>query len=111
MLKINDKKIYSKDVQGMLEEYKNVVKYVTDEDITNMCEQFITTVDSLINVAHTRDKMSDTKPFMYITFSLVCAMLAEDLEKYSNTLPSNDDLDDIMNIIKSIKHMLEKEED
>ena len=111
MLKINDKKIYSEDVQGMLETYKKLIKDVSNENIVDICEQFITTIDSLINVAHSRDKMSEDKPFMYITFSLACAMLAEDSDKYADSLPSKEEIDKIMDIINSIESMLKKEED
>lgn len=111
MLKINDKKIYSEDVQGMLEKYKKIIEDVSNENIADISEQFITTVDSLINIAHSRDKMSEDKPFMYITFSLACAMLSEDLEKYSDTLPSDEEIDKIMDVISSIESILKKVEE
>lgn len=121
MIKLYDKKLYSEDINEMIKQYEKTMKEFEpnsreEKRAAEAAENCIELIDNLINAA-VHCPYEETKSHLFLSLSLLCAMLNDKVHEYVTSRMEEDEddlnetLDKLIDCLKELKELNNSDED
>lgn len=121
MIKLYDKKLYSEDINEMIKQYEKTMKEFKpsrreEKRAIEAAENTIELIDNLINAA-VHCPYEETKSYLFLSLSLLCAMLNDKAHEYVTSRMEQDEddlnetLDKLIDALKELKELSSSDED